>query len=135
MPMLLAKYNISFLDAIGRPPRILPYEYFRSNGIWCLTSSSLQIGANRTLPGFTGIQHEFKDLPGATWVDRPRYLVLSLTNNQTLDECNWNVSVAPGTTVAMSMVVEKLIDASSLTESRCPESGCQGTWPKSETRL
>ncbi|KAI0440391.1 hypothetical protein F4803DRAFT_527512 [Xylaria telfairii] len=30
MPTLLAKYNISFFDAIGRPPRILPYEYFRS---------------------------------------------------------------------------------------------------------
>ncbi|KAI1745799.1 hypothetical protein F4680DRAFT_113646 [Xylaria scruposa] len=29
-PTLLSKYNISFLDAIGRPPRVLPYEYFRS---------------------------------------------------------------------------------------------------------
>lgn len=26
----LAKYNITFLDAIGRSPRVLPYEYFRS---------------------------------------------------------------------------------------------------------
>jgi hypothetical protein len=30
MPVLLAQYNISFLDAFGRPPRILPFEYFRS---------------------------------------------------------------------------------------------------------
>jgi hypothetical protein len=30
VPVILAKYNISFLDAIGRPPRVLPYEYFRS---------------------------------------------------------------------------------------------------------
>ncbi|KAH7136742.1 hypothetical protein B0J13DRAFT_80496 [Dactylonectria estremocensis] len=26
----LAKYNITFLDAIGRPPRVLHYEYFKS---------------------------------------------------------------------------------------------------------
>jgi hypothetical protein len=30
MPTLLAKYNVTFLDAIGRAPRILPYEYFKS---------------------------------------------------------------------------------------------------------
>jgi hypothetical protein len=26
----LVKYNITFLDIIGRPPRVLLYEYFRS---------------------------------------------------------------------------------------------------------
>lgn len=30
MPALLAKYNISFLDALGRPPRVLPYDIFQS---------------------------------------------------------------------------------------------------------
>lgn len=30
MPILLAKYNITFLDAIGSPPRVLPIEFFRS---------------------------------------------------------------------------------------------------------
>lgn len=30
IPLLLAKDNILFLDAIGRPPRVLPYEFFRS---------------------------------------------------------------------------------------------------------
>lgn len=30
MPVLLAKYNISFLDTIGRPARVLPFKYFRT---------------------------------------------------------------------------------------------------------
>jgi hypothetical protein len=30
MPKLLARYNISFLDALGRPPLVLPYEFFQS---------------------------------------------------------------------------------------------------------
>jgi len=30
VPVLLATYNISFYDAVGSPPRILPYEFFRN---------------------------------------------------------------------------------------------------------
>jgi len=90
------------------------------------------IGCFQVLQAF--IQHEFKDLPGAAWVDRGRYLVLSLANNRILDERNWSGSVAPGMTVAMSMVVRKLRDASNFMETRCPETSCPGKWPKSETR-
>jgi hypothetical protein len=36
-PTLIAKYNITFLDAIGRAPRVLPYEYFRSLYVSMLT--------------------------------------------------------------------------------------------------
>jgi hypothetical protein len=36
MPTLLAKYNISFYDAIGRPPRILDYDCFVSYKVWSL---------------------------------------------------------------------------------------------------
>jgi hypothetical protein len=78
------------------------------------------------------IEHEFKDLPGAAWVDRGRYLVMGLANNQALDEGNWSRSVVPGSTVMMSMVVQKLLDASALEVTRrCPESSCSGTWPRS----
>ncbi|RYC59681.1 hypothetical protein CHU98_g6508 [Xylaria longipes] len=90
MPTLIAKYNISFLDAIGRPPRILPYEYFRSF---------------KVLQAF--IQHEFKDLPGSAWVDRGRYLILNSTNDRELNEHNLINAVVPGTTVAMSMLKQK----------------------------
>jgi hypothetical protein len=134
--MLSAKYNISFLDTIGRPPRVLLFEYFRSFKVWRLmllvsTDRLVLIECFQVLQAF--IQHDFKDLPGAAWVGRGRYLGLSLANNRTLDERNWSLFVAPGTTIAMSMVMRKLLDASNLTETRCPETSCPGTWPRSET--
>jgi hypothetical protein len=30
MPILDTRYNITFLDALGQAPRVLPYEYFRN---------------------------------------------------------------------------------------------------------
>ncbi|KAI0451866.1 hypothetical protein F5B21DRAFT_485364 [Xylaria acuta] len=118
MPTLLAKYNISFLDAIGRPPRILPYEHFRYFEV---------------LQAF--IRNEFKDLPGSAWVDRGRYLILSLANDRVLNEHNWGSTVVPGTTVAMSMLVQKRYEPSlNLNEGCCPESSCSGTWTRSKTQ-
>lgn len=81
------------------------------------------------------IQHEFKDLPGSTWVNQGRYLVSSLTNNRMLEESNWSGFVAPGSTIAMSMVVRKHpFESSNSNEDRCPESSCSGTWTKSNTQ-
>ncbi|KAF4635285.1 hypothetical protein G7Y89_g2801 [Cudoniella acicularis] len=112
MPVLQARYNISFLDAIGRPPRVLPFEYFR-----CF----------QVLRAF--IEYEFKDLPGSAWVNRGRYLVLNLKNNRTLDEHNWSGNVAPGVTIAMSIIVSRLRESSN-SQYRCPESSCPGKWTK-----
>ncbi|KAH7348387.1 hypothetical protein BKA65DRAFT_550458 [Rhexocercosporidium sp. MPI-PUGE-AT-0058] len=118
MPTLLAKYNISFLDAIGRPPRILPYEYFRSF---------------KVLQAF--IQHEFKTLPGSAWVDQGRYMILSLANYKALGEENWSSSVAPGSVVSMSMVVRRRLASSlSLARESCPEPSCPGTWVRSDAQ-
>ncbi|KAI0854864.1 hypothetical protein F4860DRAFT_498050 [Xylaria cubensis] len=117
-PTLLSKYHITFLDAIGRQPRILPYDCFRSFKI---------------LEAF--IQHEFKDLPGTAWVNRGRYLIFSLTNNQVLDEHNWSSIVAPGTRISMSMLLQKrLVSSSNLIEQRCPEISCSGTWTRPITQ-
>lgn len=120
MPVLLAKYNISFLDAIGSPPRILPIEFFRSFNV---------------LQEF--IHYEFKThkLPGRTWVDRGRYQIISLANNQSLNESTWSGSVGPGTTVAMSMVVRTISKSSAGSVSHCPERNCTGKWPKSKSLL
>ncbi|KUJ06837.1 uncharacterized protein LY89DRAFT_743474 [Mollisia scopiformis] len=116
MPKLLAQYNISFLDAIGRPPRVLPFEYFRSF---------------KVLQAF--IQDDFKSLPGGTWVDRGKYLIVSLANNRALNEQNWNRTIAPGAKVAMSMIVRKRLRSSTTNRERCPEPSCSGTWVRSKT--
>jgi hypothetical protein len=80
------------------------------------------------------IQHEFKDFPGSEMVDRGKYLILNLANTRVLDESNWSGYVAPGSTIAMSMVVHKRLESPNSEEERCPESSCSGTWTKPETQ-
>jgi hypothetical protein len=134
MPVLLARYNISFLDAFGRPPRILPFEYFRSFKVQ-LNSNLVKLVLMMVLQVLQAfIQHEFKDFPGSSMVDRGKYLVLNLANSRILDERNWSGYVAPGSTIAMSMVVRKLLESSDSQEDRCPEPSCPGTWTKPETQ-
>ncbi|KAN0093471.1 hypothetical protein V8E51_016655 [Hyaloscypha variabilis] len=119
IPTFLARYNISFLDPIGRPPRVLPYEYFS-----CF----------KMMQAF--IEHEFRDLPGSTWVNRGRYLILSKRNHQALNEINWKRSVTPGSTVAMSILVRKSLDLlSNKDQERCPEPSCDGTWKTTKEPL
>ncbi|KAH8590658.1 hypothetical protein B0O99DRAFT_598908 [Bisporella sp. PMI_857] len=88
MPLLLAKYNISFLDAIGRAPRILPYEYFRTF---------------KMMQDF--IEFEFKDLPGSSLVNKGRYMISRLADNQALDAISWSRIIVPGSEVEMSMIL------------------------------
>lgn len=111
MPNLIAKYNISFLDAIGRQPRILPYEYFRSF---------------RVLQAF--VQEEFRSLPGALWVERGRYQFFNALANRALSPETWNTEITPGAIVLMSMVARKGIVSSSGKVS-CPATSCSGRWP------
>jgi hypothetical protein len=80
------------------------------------------------------IQHEFKDFPGFAMVDRGKYLILNLANSRVLDESNWSGYVAPGSTIAMSMIVHKLLELPFSQEDRCPESGCSDMWRKPETQ-
>ena len=133
VPRLLAKENILFLDAIGRPPRILPYEYFRcfKVGVSPRSEKYALIRRSKVLQAF--IQYEFKDFPGSAWVKRGRYMVLSLANNRALDEFTW-ATVTPGARVAMSIVVRKLLNSTSNPMVvHCPERSCSGSWAKDET--
>ncbi|KAF4632161.1 hypothetical protein G7Y89_g5964 [Cudoniella acicularis] len=80
------------------------------------------------------IKYEFRDLLESTWVNRGRYLLLSLANNDTLDERTWS-TIVPGARVAMPMVVRKRLNLSSNPAiARCPEKSCSGSWTKGETK-
>jgi hypothetical protein len=69
------------------------------------------------------------------WVNRGRYLVLSLRNNQKLNEENWKHSIAPGAKIAMSFTLRKLLTSlTDANEERCPETSCSGTWKRSKTQ-
>ena len=67
-------------------------------------------------------------------VDRGKYFILNLANSRILDESNWSGYVAPGSTIAMSMVVRKRLESAYSQVNRCPESSCPGSWRKPETQ-
>ncbi|KAH7382946.1 hypothetical protein BKA64DRAFT_683564 [Cadophora sp. MPI-SDFR-AT-0126] len=111
---LLAKDNIQFFDAIGRPPRTLPYEYFRSF---------------KVLQAF--IQYEFRELPGAAWVNQGRYMIWSLSNKHVLNERTW-AAIMPGTKVSMSIIIRKRFEDRSNATIHCPRRNCTGSWIRRE---
>jgi len=86
----------------------------------------------------TFIQHEFEvnNLPGASWVNKGRYQIFGLSNTWALNKSNWSTSIAPGATVAMSMLIRRTganyIGERLASEMRyfCPQRDCTGTWPK-----
>ncbi|KAI8627693.1 hypothetical protein F5Y19DRAFT_440812 [Xylariaceae sp. FL1651] len=105
MPILIAKFNITFLDAVGGPSRVLPYEYFRNFQIFQVF-----------------IHQEFGRIP---LIDRGRYVLLNMANNRALDRTNWCRYITPGSTVAMSALVR-------MQEfEQCPDSYCDGTLERS----
>ena len=66
---------------------------------------------------------------------RGRYLVLSLRNNQKVNEENWKHSIAPGAKIAMSFTLRKLLTSlADANEEHCPETSCSGTWKRSKTQ-
>ncbi|KAE8451926.1 hypothetical protein EG329_002767 [Mollisiaceae sp. DMI_Dod_QoI] len=115
LPTLLAKHNLTFVDAIGRAPRVLPYEYFQSM---------------KVLQAF--VEHDFKDSPGFS---RGRYIITSGDNPQALDEKNWPSRIGPGTVVKMSMVGRTLyvMPKASMHPVHCPVPTCAGIWNKVTT--
>lgn len=117
MPTLLAKYNITFLDALGRQPRILPFEYFRSY---------------RILEAF--IQEEFKNLPGSGLVKMGNYRLFSRTTPRAFSIENFGQLVKPGTTILMSMVTDNnlLLREEKIT---CPATTCPGSWERSSRTM
>ncbi|KAK0615351.1 hypothetical protein B0T17DRAFT_383369 [Bombardia bombarda] len=112
-PTLLAESNITFLDALGRQPRVLPYDFFR--GI-------------KVLEAF--IQTEFSSLPGSTLVNGGEYLLLNQRDNHELNERNWSETIMPGDTVHMLMRMDNLVQHSykplDMDVQQCPAKGCHG---------
>jgi len=76
------------------------------------------------------ILHEFRDLPGSSWVNQGRYQLQSTLNSRILNAKNWDLSVAPGATVTMSMVLHKVLESLSDMKISCPERSCSGTWSR-----
>lgn len=79
VPMLLAKDNILFLDALGRPPRVLPYEFFRSFKVIKIRPEKMYlIETSQVVQEF--IKHDFRDVLGNVVVRIGKYVLSELDN-------------------------------------------------------
>jgi hypothetical protein len=113
MPKLIAKYNITFMDALGREPRILPFEYFHSY---------------KVLQAF--IRQEFGGIfPNSSLRWGEGYQLLSSNNSQVLTAQNWGGIVTQGATVKMAVLVRRLLltSPSTIKVQHCPNKSCPGT--------
>ncbi|KAH6706514.1 hypothetical protein BKA61DRAFT_739421 [Leptodontidium sp. MPI-SDFR-AT-0119] len=125
-----ARYNISFLDAIGCAPRILPFEFFRSFKV-DFRSSSVRVAYHLLLGQMMQdfVECEFSNLPGATWIKKGRYMVSRLADHQALDAATWARLIVPGSKVEMSIVIRKQLKSGTVgTVAYCPENSCLGSW-------
>lgn len=109
MPTLLAKYNISFYDAIGRPPRILDYSCFVSYKVF---------------QAF--LQDSFAERPGASWVDRGLYRLSNARSGQAITRYTWSKMVSPGSHIHMFMFIADSIRNKRNDDERCPAGHCNG---------
>ncbi|THV49372.1 hypothetical protein BGAL_0198g00100 [Botrytis galanthina] len=98
LPSLLAKENITFIDALGRSRRI-PYMTY---GHW------------ETFNNF--VLADFQKIPGENHVQKSRYELLASDGLTTLNRANWQSFVLPN--VEISMVVNLSL---SVRDGRCPK--------------
>ncbi|KAF7872014.1 uncharacterized protein EAF02_009119 [Botrytis sinoallii] len=98
LPSLLAKDNITFVDALGRSRRI-PYMTY---GHW------------ETFNNF--VLADFQKIPGESHVQKSRFELLASDGLTTLNRSNWKSFVLPN--VEISMVVNLSL---SVRDGRCPK--------------
>ncbi|KAF7866801.1 hypothetical protein EAF04_005643 [Stromatinia cepivora] len=111
-PVLLAKYHITFQDALGRRPRILQFDTF----------VNFKVFQAFLLESFTGTA-------GRGWVERGSYLLEDSSTKTVLSADTWSRLVFPGCCVGMAMVVGRSNPSQDflIPENKCPASGCSGT--------
>ncbi|KAJ8057906.1 hypothetical protein OCU04_013088 [Sclerotinia nivalis] len=111
-PILLAKYHITFYDALGRRPSILQFD----------TLVNFKVFQAFLLESFTGTA-------GRGLVERGSYLLEDSSTKTVLSADTWSRLVFPGCCVGMAMVVGRPNPSQDfpIPENKCPASGCSGT--------
>jgi hypothetical protein len=101
--------TFQFEDVLGRSKN-LPYEYFR------------HIDVFRAF-----LQTEFRGFPGEQQVFDKQYSIMDTRGQQTqVNEEDWAVTVFPGATLVMSVLVEMMV-AQRMAAAKCPRLTCDGT--------
>ncbi|KAE9377696.1 hypothetical protein N431DRAFT_478870 [Stipitochalara longipes BDJ] len=106
-PKLLAKHHISFHDILGRPPRVLDYDCFRSYTVF---------------KAF--LEDSFAKTPGSPWVEQGLYKLVDGKSNLAITPDSWSQMIIPGSHVIMSLFIEPF----SFTATTCLTPFCRGTF-------
>ncbi|CZR55057.1 uncharacterized protein PAC_04943 [Phialocephala subalpina] len=115
-PILIAKYHISFYDAIGRSPRVLDYDCFANYKVF---------------QAF--LEDSFAGSPGASWVELGLYQLANARNGLTISSDTWSRMISPGSHINMSMLVGQVLARTSKSQSSeevCPTLDCEGVLQK-----
>jgi len=123
-PRLLARYHISFHDALGRLPRILDYECFVnfkvSPFLPHLPKPAAKIGG-KVFKAF--LEESFSNTAGSSWVEKGMYTLTEAKTKKRLTPDTWATMIYPGSHVVMFMLVEQWFFLHTL----CPTPHCLGT--------
>ncbi|PQE05302.1 Ankyrin repeat-containing protein [Rutstroemia sp. NJR-2017a BVV2] len=113
---LLATYNITFQDALGRPPRVLQYEIFSDFKMFQ-----------------TFLQESFSTIPGRRWVETGSFLLTNTSAGKRLTAKNWSRSISRGCHIDMDMLAN--LPKASAHGDACFVAKCRGILQRDETLL
>ncbi|KAM3067323.1 hypothetical protein ACMFMG_005318 [Clarireedia jacksonii] len=113
---LLSVHNITFQDALGRPPRVLQYEVFSNFKMFQ-----------------TFLQESFSTVPGRKWVELGSFLLTNTSVGKTLTAKNWSGSIFRGCYVDMNMLIH--LPKAPAQGDGCFVAGCHGTLQQDESLL
>ncbi|THV50000.1 hypothetical protein BGAL_0169g00110 [Botrytis galanthina] len=108
-PILIAKYHITFHDALGSPPRVLQFDVF----------SNFEVFKAYLIQSFS-------HLVGKRRVELGLYLLADTLSRTALTADTWSSLVRPGSQVEMAMVLDYI----DLKKRGCPTKNCSGTLQK-----
>ncbi|PQE31181.1 Ankyrin repeat-containing protein [Rutstroemia sp. NJR-2017a WRK4] len=105
---LLATYNITFQDALGRHPRVLPFDSFSSFKVF---------------QAF--LDDSFATIPGRRWVELGSFLLTNASAGKRLTADNWSTSISRGCLINMDMLM--LAHKKPQEGGKCVIKGCTGS--------
>jgi hypothetical protein len=76
----------------------------------------------------TFVETVFSDAPGTQWVKHGLYRLSNARNNMQLIKRTWSQTISPGTSIIMSILLDKRFAKRLMTSGACcPSSKCSGT--------
>jgi hypothetical protein len=102
---LLAIHNMTFQDALGRHPRVLPFDAFSSYKVPLTAEQSrnFKLTHRQVFQGF--LDDSFATIPGRRWVELGSFILTNASTGKRLTADNWSTSISRGCLINMDMLM------------------------------